>query len=414
MAQPVPDWYLPAIAQHHGVRTRITQIDWDRREIRELTDENASPGFVVPGFGRVGAQDGALLGGSITLSRLSLPAATLNATIANPGGLWTPRAIGDAFQIGSLLKIERGIVAPQGSIRFTQMIAYVDRPQVQVTADDNVLSIQASDLWSLFVAKQSRTVLTFERGQGVGHAIRTIALLAGWPSGDQWFDFSDDRQVFDTPRSYPAYTLLPDLMLQIAADYALELRPRYDGTLLLQPAPTVTSALTPVRTYQPGETSTLLAVTKGLGKGNLHNAVEVEGQSHYLGRVVRGSARDLNPASPTYNPPPGLDPAWPNGGGPMGDLLMGPIRSAGITTEAQARRKAEQLLFEACLFEETHDWSFVNDPSVLVGDPVFLGEPTSDTSGVELLDQISQDLSAGEGNDSSEVSSKRMRTLVAA
>lgn len=394
MAQAVPDWYLPAIAQHHGVRTRITQIDWDRREIRELTGDS-----------------GKVVSGNLTLSRLTLPAATLSVTIANPGGALTPRVIGDTFAIGGLLKVERGIETPQGSARFTQMVAYIDRPQVQVTADDNVLTIQASDLWRVFAKKRSRTVLSFDRGQGVGHAIRTIALLAGWPSGDAWFDFTDDRQVFAAPQSYPAYTLLADLMLQIAGDYALELRPRYDGTLLLQPAPTTTDTLTPVRTYQPGETSTLLEVTKGLDADNLANAVEVEGQSHYLGRVVRGSARDLNPNSPTYNPPKGFDPAWPNGGGPMGDLLMEPIQSAGITTDAQAQRKANQLLLAACLFEETHDWSIVNDPSIEVGDVVTLIEPDSDVAGDMLLDEISEDLSEGQGDDSSRISSKRMRKL---
>lgn len=396
MSVEVPSWYADAIAGSHSIVERVSIVDRDGNVLQRLDSE-----------------DGFVFAGSVTSSRLRLPAGDARLSIANPGGIWTPRTGANDLGIGARIRIERGISAAAGSVLFSIFLGQIENPEAQVSAGASVLVVACKDLWRIFAKKRSRAPIELEEGRGVGDTIRSLAVLAGWPDDDDLFDFDDDRQTIAVSAGYPTYTLLADLMTQVASDYSLWLYPSPDGPLTLEPLPTITDDLTAVATYEPGERSTLLAVTKGLYADDLYNAVDVLGTSSRGSRTYFGSARDMNPDSATYNPPAGFDPDWPDGGGPMGDLLAEPIRSSGIGSDEQAQRRAEAALFAACLFQERHDWSIVNDPARRPGDTVYLGEPNADIAGVQLIDELAQDLSIGEGDDTSRILSKRLRSLIA-
>lgn len=396
MSVDVPSWYPDAIASSHEILERVSIVDVDGNVRQALAGED---GFVFSGLA--------------TSSRLRLPAADLAIALSNPGGIWTPRTGSSDLAIGSRILVERGIRSAAGSVLFPIFLGQIDNPEAQVTTNGSVLSIRCKDLWRTFAKRRSRAPIELVEGRGVGDTIRALAVAAGWPDDDDAFDFDDDRQTITADAGYPTYSLYPDLMQQVASDYSLWLYPSPEGPLVLVPLPSIDDDLEPVATYEPGETSTLLAITKGLSSDDLYNAIDVIGGSSRSGRVYFGSARDMNPESATYNPPPGFDDDFRNGGLWIGDLLADPIRSSGINSDEQAQRRADAELFAAALYQEAHDWSIVNDPARRPGDPVYLRSSLADVDGVQLIDELSQDLSIGTGDDSSRILSKRLRSLVA-
>jgi hypothetical protein len=397
MASAIPDWYLTALALSHDVVTRITQIDWDRNELLELT---GSGGYIF--------------NGSVTSNRSQNPMSELTCKIANRNGLWTPRVVGDTFAEGTLVKVERGIRWRGNSVMFEVMHGIVQSPVLNVTTDgDDELSVTCRDLWRVFAKKRASDVLVLERGSPVQAGVRTAAVLGGWPDVDDWFNLDDARQTFGIDTVVPIGALWADVMTQIASDYSLWVRVGPDGRLTLSLAPSASNQGDPIRLYAPGALSTIVTAQTGQNTDGVYNHVRVKGQNGRLPRTYHGEARDMNPDSGTYNPPPGYDPAWKHGGGPMGDLQDEEVVSAGITSDEQAQQKAEQLLLEVCLYSEEHELGVFNDASIGPGDVVQFVAPEFNVDATLILDAHSQDLGEGE-SDTSAISGKRQRRLLAA
>lgn len=394
MAQLVPAGYLDAIAQSHGVRSRVAVLDDSRNELLELS-----------------GADGYVVDGTVTMSRSQNPARTATLTIANPGGVWTPRSLASELSIGRYVTIQRGVAGASGATLFQVLLGVITEPQLQVGYSDDVLTITIVDLWRTLQKKRFQTVSLAQAGQRVSSRIRELAVLGGWTDDASQFDLDDGGAVFSADTPAERYSLIADEMETIAADYALWLRVAWNGVLTLSAAPSVDSQGDPVRSYQPGEVSTLVEITKRLTDAGFYNHVLVTGQTA-ASTVVSGEWRDLNPLSASYNPPAGFDPAWRSGGGPMGDLMMEPWSSAGITAASQASAKARQLGFEVATQQESHDWSIVGDPSIEPGDVVSLDVVEADVSGSMVVNEMSMGLSEGAGDDLLRIATSRQRRLV--
>ncbi len=183
----------------------------------------------------------------------------------------------------------------------------------------------------------------------------------------------------------------------LAHDHALELYPDAAGVLVLRP--TIALADSPVVwTFARGADAIMLGLTKRLSDAQLFNHVVVVGESAGVG-PFRGEARDLNPASPTYNP---LD-----GSGPIGDRLAPVYRSALITSTFQAQQVAEAMLREVALVEEQVSVPSAPHPALEAGDVVAITERLSATADRYLLDTVTQPVGAG----AMQITAKRLRSL---
>jgi hypothetical protein len=114
---------------------------------------------------------------------------------------------------------------------------------------------------------------------------------------------------------------------------------------------------------------------------------------------IEAEARDLNPLSPTYNPP--------DGSGPLGDRPRTRFESADIHDQGTANAVALRLLYEGALFEEGVALRAVPLPGVEHRHVArIVGASADDTY---LLDSVTIPLRAGEMS----MATRRVRSLFA-
>lgn len=114
---------------------------------------------------------------------------------------------------------------------------------------------------------------------------------------------------------------------------------------------------------------------------------------------VEAEARDLNPLSPTYNPP--------DGSGPLGDRPRPRYVSADIHDQLTANEVALRLLYEGGLFEEGVILRAVPVPGVEASHVARIVGASADDN--YLLDTVTMPLRGGEMS----AGTKRLRSLVA-
>jgi len=365
------------------IHTRMQLLDESDQAIDELSGE-----------------DGYLIDAQLTMDRTRHPRHMVNnLTIANPNGVWTPRSLAGELWIRKRFQIDYGVQLPSSSIEWVTLGRFlIDRPRVQFP--EEALTLQASDYWKLGHKRKLRQTVTLEKGTRLEDVVLRLGLLAGFTA--------ERMRLNDSDVVLAAHIILPfgadvlQELTRVVEEHDHEVYADWDGWLTLRHAPRLCAGAEcrsseahlggldedaeafPITT---GEDAVLLAVTKDWNDDQLYNAVIVvaEGAQRL---TVSAEARDLNPYSPAYNPVPGTDPAWPNGG-PLGDRLLPVHYTARLADEFACYQLAQRFLFENSLVEEAYDLTLATQPQLMPGDLVALDHAESDSDALVLIDAIS-------------------------
>lgn len=324
---------------------------------------------------------GVVTGGSVSMARDRRR--TMSLELVNEGGAWTPAEAADALFPNRLLRIEAGIVVAGAPEHVPLGLFAIDRPTVEVTRSGSTIRVTGQDRLKRALRSAFTRPTRYEDGMRVGDVVRAIAGDAGM--GDALYRLDDGGKSLGADRVYEVNASRIDALHGLATDFALELYVDADGYLVLTPSRTADTLGEPVWAFEPGEEAIMLGVTKDLTDDRLYNHTLVTGEAANL-PPVRGEARDLNPASPAYNP---LD-----GTGPIGDRLWTYV-SAMIRSEEQAQAVADAELLRISLVEELISVPFIGLSALEVGDVVAIAEPTARIADRYLVETLSLPLGTG-------------------
>lgn len=337
--------------------------------------------------------DGVVLGGSVSTDRSRRRAMTLE--LLNEGGAWTPAEAADALFPNRLLRFEQGLVVDGAPEYVSLGVFLIDRPSTAVAREGSTIRVSGQDRLKLALRSAFTAPTRYVEGTAVADVIRDIAEAAGM--GTLLYRLDDGGSHLGASRVYEVSTPRVDAMHQLALDFALDLYVDGDGFLVLTPKPTTATLPDPVWSFLPGEEAIMLGVTKDLTDDRLYNHTLVTGEAADL-VPVRGEARDLNPASPAYNPVDGT--------GPIGDRLY-TYTSAMIRNVDQAQAVADALLLSVALVEEAISLPSITHPALEVGDVVSINEPTARIADDYLIETLTIPL----GTDPMTMTTGKLRPL---
>jgi hypothetical protein len=323
---------------------------------------------------------------------------TCQLSFANPAGLWTPASAADPLYPNRLLRLERGIMVASAPEYVTLGTFVIDRPVVNVDAAGATLTLTAQDRVKFALRSRWTKPTTYPKGMGVADVVQAIAQDAGM--GRDLYRLNDGGKALAAARTFDVGIDRWPSIVALARDYALQVYADADGYLVLEPAPSIDAMPAPAWRYAGGDDAMMLGVTKDWNDDRLFNHALVSGEGADL-RPVSAEARDLNPASPAYNPP--------DGSGPIGDRLY-TYTSALIRTKAQAQEVADALLPTITLIEEAVSVPAIVHPALEVGDVVGITEPLSRTDDDYWIDNLTIPLGAG----AMTLTARKLRSLVAA
>lgn len=393
----VSEEFMQAARFGGTIVTRVVLLNDSMEDVDEITGED---GFVVDG--------------SVVMDRTRKGARrTCDLSLSNPGGMWTPRSYRDRLWMAKRFRVETGFQLPSGRLELWPLGVYlIDRPELSLTEADSNLRVQAQDRWKLGSKVKFRRSTHMDVGRRIDSVVYELGALAGYGTEEELYRLDDGGAVLQVEFSWEIGASIPDAMLQIAQVYGLDLFMDRESVLVLRPVAAADGDLAfaattdSLVTLTPGDDSLLVGITKSLSDELLYNATMVEGASSNRSPAV-AEARDMNPLSPAYNPPPGTDPNWPNGG-PLGDRLLPPLRSARVLDEAQAQTLANVLLLENTMIEVAYALTIAPLAFLEPYDTVTVEEPVTGTQGVLLLDSLSVPTSES-GNQT--MQSKELRPL---
>jgi hypothetical protein len=388
--QPASAEFLAKVREGYELVTRVTLLDGDDNEVEELTGE-----------------DGYAVNAQVSVDRTRLPRYTVSLTVSNPNGLWTPRAMADAFWLSRRFKVQHGLRLSSGIPEYMTLGHFmVDRPEATFDATESSLSVQATDYWKSSYRRKNRTTTIIEAGMRLEEVVVLLGTACGFDPARMRLNDSSVVIAVDIPLE--PFSDLPDELVRIISDHAHEVFFDHDGWLVLQPAPKSGTTGEPVFSFAPGDDSVLVGITRALSDEDLYNAVMVEAVGAQR-PVVVAEARDLNPDSPAYNPPIGSDPDWPQGG-PLGDRLMTVKQTSVLADDYAAYELAQALLWENSLVEETYSLRISPVSCLLPGDVVTLRHPDSGVDDQMLIDSLTVGTAL---EDEMTLSMKRLRLLSA-
>jgi hypothetical protein len=374
--RPVTDAFRSKLTQQHRRVTRVSALDSAFEPI---------PGAILSG------EQGYAVNGSVTIDRRRASQRTCSLTVANPEGVWTPRDAADFFFFGNAIRIERGIrITDELTEWVTLGIFLVDIPTIEIGTAGVTLGVNGQDRMKRAAYSKFAAPTTYTSATRIRDVIADLALDAGM--GATRIALDDAGKTLAADRVYDSQEGRLSAMLDLAHDYALDLRVDAEGVLVLEPTRNLTELAT-VWTFQRGEEAVMLGLTKSFSDQRFYNHVVVVGESADQS-PVRGEAMDLNPASPGYIY------------GPLGDRTYF-YSSAMITTTGQAQEVANAFLPEVSLLEEDIRLPIVVNPALEAGDAIAIIEDMSRTDDRYIIDSIDIPLGAG----SSTIQTKKLRPL---
>lgn len=320
---------------------------------------------------------------------------TCTLTLENSDGRWSPDSAADAFFPNRLIRVDRGIYV-NGSPEYVSLgIFLVDKPSVVVAGAGATLRVQGQDRLKLIAKSSFTKPVRYESGTHVGDVIRAIATDAGM--GSTLYRIDDDGKTLGADRYYEIGSSRPDAIADLATSFHLDVFVDADGYLVVQAGLTDETVPAPVWAFERGSDAIMLGITRDLDDDRLYNHTLVSGEASDQS-PISAEARDLNPASPSYNPV--------DGSGPIGDRLY-TFTSAMIRSSDQAQEVADGLLFSTALIVEAISLPSVAHPAIEAGDVVTVNERVSRAAADYLIESVTMPLGRGPMT----ITSKRLRGL---
>ncbi|MBA2439198.1 MAG: hypothetical protein H0V50_00805 [Thermoleophilaceae bacterium] len=298
---------------------------------------------------------GHLVGGSVSMDRTRDQRRSANVALVNDNGLYTPVNFTSLVTPFRLVRLERGAYIGDQPAYVPLMTGLLDEPTT--AASSVALSFS---VWSrLRLADvQFAQPVNFLGQARVSAVVRAIAALAGLGTDDDWYSLDDGGATLEAPRSFDVSDNMLQAMTGLVFHHGLELFDDALGRLVLRPY-IEPAKRDPVWDFGDG----LLSLSRTLRGRTPVNRQEVAGVGPDT-YPIRASVRDLNPASPTYNPV--------DGSGPLGDRPGPPYISPEIRTQGQANAVALRLLYEQNLADEQGQANAIPIPLVEAGDVVLI------------------------------------------
>lgn len=331
---------------------------------------NPLPGLIFTGT------DGYALDGAISQDTARSIRRTINLTIANPTGIWTPNGEGSAFYWDRLINVERGVVV--GGIEFYAPLGVflIDSPAVD--SRSGTLTLSGSDRMDRATRSEFTAPETFATGEAVGDVIRTILEDAG--IGATRWNVNDDGSELGADRYFEIGESRMSAALSLATAFALEVFADARGFMVIQPIRDP-ETLPTSWTFRRGTDATHLGVSKRWSRDRFYNHVLVTGENADQ-EPVRGEASVTDPANPLRTD------------GPMGDRLF-KYTSGMITTDVQAQAAAQALLWAHALIEEELSIDHIVNPMLEVGDAILVDDLDSRTNDRYAVGALTMPLAAG-------------------
>lgn len=362
--RPVSDAFNAAVRETHERVARLLLLDQDLATVEVIE-----------------AHEAIVLEGVVTSDASRRRSCSFS--LANDSGEWTPAGPADPLFPNRLIALERGIVV-DGVPEYARLgVFMIDRPAIRVSPEGSTIQITGQDRVKLASKSRFTVPTTFEAGVAIADVVQAVAQSAGM--GATRYRLNDAGKSLAADRTFETDADRWPSIVTLAGDYALELYVDADGFVVLEPAVTADSLPAPVWAFARGAEAIMLGITKEFGDDRLYNHVRVSGESANLAPVA-AEARDLNPASPAYNPDDGT--------GPIGDRLYSYV-SAMIRTIEQAAEVAAATLLRVALIEEAITVPSVVHPALEAGDVVAIVEDLSRTDDTYLVDSLSIPLGAG-------------------
>lgn len=374
--RPVSETFLQTIRRSHRRATRVSALDSNFEPIAGAT---------------LTGDMGYAIGGTVTIDRRRAIRRTIELTVANPEGIWTPATSTDFFFFGNALKVERGVYLDEDTIEYVSLgIFLVDTPTVDVSSAGSTLQILGQDRMRRAANSKFAAPTTYAASTPIATVIADMADDAGM--GTVLLRLDDGGKTLAVGRTYDEQEERVKAMRDLARDYSLDVYVDGDGYLVLEPIVDVTQAAIAWR-FERGDDAILTGITKGFSDQRFYNHVIVSGESADHD-PVRGEAADTNPLSPGYIY------------GPQGDRAYF-YTSALITSTGQAQDVADALLPDVALIEEEIRLPHVPNPALEAGDAVEIVEPITRTDDRYLIDSITIPLGGG----TSVLQTKKVRAL---
>lgn len=311
-------------------------------------------------------------------------------------GLYQARGVSSWTWAGRLWRLERGALVNGVELLVPLMTGLVTTPPTEVHGDPTVAFQISSRLRLLNANFPEPFVIT--AGMRANDVVLGVGALGGLGTDPALYVLNDGGAVAISDRVFTE----DDNMLTALHDwlYAQSLVLTDDGIGRTVLYPFVDPSTTPARwTFD----ATSDAITTYMARQpkppeqfyNRANVVGV-GPDHY---PIEAEARDMNPLSPTYNPP--------NGSGPLGDRPQKRFITADLHDQGSCNALALRRLYEGGLFDEGVTLRGVPIPGVEMNHVADLvGASANDRY---LLDTVHMPMRAAEMT----ASTRRVRSLVA-
>jgi hypothetical protein len=312
-------------------------------------------------------------GSSVTVDKAQASRRTCAISFTDPTGTLTPAVASDVFHpmSGYEFRLSRGFTYSDGSTELVSLGIFAPSSvTVDDTPNDLVINVTGFDRARAVGRRKLGDVYSIPRGLNAATAIQalinsqypgltylfmltslTTALMALKPGADPWSE---------------AITLATSLGAQLFFDVS--------GRCVLIPEPDPTQ--TPVAwTYSEGAQAMLTHTVRTLTNEAVPSHVIRDGQGSSTVAPVRGEAKDLNPASPTFI------------GGPYGDVLDYSSNSL-YTTSAQCQVAAQAALNRRLGIADGLSISHIVNPAHDVDDVVVVNRSRSKLANLYVIDSM--------------------------
>lgn len=295
---------------------------------------------------------GYVTGGSVNAETDRPIMRNLTLTIVDPDGTLSATDVGDLLSpYDAEIKPWRGVVTSSGVVNWVPLGVYrLTSTSVDESDEGLVVSFTGQDRALTYQTPLPGPV-TVPAGTAVETAVQ--ALLARVNGALQFRPWTTGRTV--GPLLYESDTQAWDAALTLAESVGGWLFHDRDGVCVMAPyANTVSSSLLRFE-------STLLSVSRGEDADEIHNVVVVQSSESGSG-VIRATAEDTNPDSPTY------------ARGAYGRRQI-TVTNPHVGTPAQAVEAAQARLIQELGRSETVSWECVPDVQLDPGDVVTVHRP---------------------------------------
>lgn len=309
--------------------------------------------------------DVGIMGGDVRYDASASIRSTLDLTTDGTG--WNPTPTDLLAPWGNEVFVRRGVDLGGGTREWVPLGYYRMYDVDQDNAPDGPVRIEARDRMSGIIDARMTAPVQFFAAHTVAQVFERLVLEV-YPDVEIEYDFTPTALALSRTIvvEEDRYAALRDLAWSLGRVMYFDHR----GVLQVRVAP---SPADPVWSVDSGPNGVLVSMSRTLSREGSYNAVVATGEAPDDKPPARGMARDMSKTSPTY---------WFGRFGKVPRFYTSPF----ITTNAQARYAARQMLARSLGLPYNVDFSAVPNPALEVLDPIAITHPRG--SELHIVDRL--------------------------